>query len=105
MEVDVHHVLHVGGREIGDAGALRDRGVVHEHVEAAERVPRLERDLFGAREVAEIGRPHARIGRVRAALLEHLLEPFGAPGDDADGRAALGQDRRERRADARRTRR
>ena len=53
-------------------------------------------------EVAEIGGPHLRVGRVRAALLEHLVEPVGAPGDDADGRAALGEDRRERGADARR---
>ena len=90
---------------IGDACALRDRRVVHEHVEPAERVPRLERDLFGAVEVAEVGGPHPRVGRVLAAAVEHLFEAIGAPGDDADGRAALGEDRRERGADARRTRR
>ena len=41
--------VDVGRREVGDARALRDRGVVHERVEPAERVPRFERDLLGAR--------------------------------------------------------
>ena len=56
------------GREVGDVRALRDRGVVDEHVEAAERVPRFERDLLGAFEIAEVGGPHLRVGRVLAAL-------------------------------------
>ena len=89
VEVDVHDVLDVVGREIGDVCALRDRGVVDERVEAAERVPRLDRDLLGAGEIAEVGGPHLRLGRVLAALGEHLAQPLLAAGDDADGRAAL----------------
>ena len=53
-------------------------------------------------EVGEVGRPHARLGRVLPAALEHLFEAVGPAGDDADGRAPLGEDRRERGADARR---
>ena len=44
----------------------------------------------------------AESGAVLAALGEHGLEPVGAPGDDADGRAACRELRRERGADARR---
>ena len=102
VEVDVHDVLDSRGREIGDVRALRDRGVVHERVEAAERVPRLDRDLLGAGEIAEIGGPHLRVGRVLAALGEHFAQPLLAAGDDADGRAACGEDRRQRGTDARR---
>ncbi len=102
VEVDVHDVLHVGGRELGDARALRDRGIVHEHVEPAEQIPRLDRDLLGAREIAEVGRPHARVGRELPASLEHFFQALGPPGDDADGRAPLGEDRCQPGADARR---
>src|SRR5205807_6873940 len=60
------------------------------------------RDLLRAREVAEIGRPHARVRRELPASVEHRFETFGPPGDDADGRTPRGEDRGERGTDSRR---
>src|SRR6185436_21167967 len=74
--------------------------VVHEHVETAERAPRLDCDLLRAREIAEVGGPHARVGRELPTSLEDFFEAVDPPGDDADRRAPLGEDRRERGTDA-----
>ena len=101
MEVDVHHVRDVGRGELRDRRALRDGGVVDERVEATERVPRFEGDRFGAFEVAEIGHPHPRLGRVTATLLEHRFEAIGPARDDADGCSGRRELWRERGTDAR----
>src|SRR5262249_37769777 len=57
--------------------------------------------LLGAFQVAEVGRPESRPRREGATLLEDLGEAVGAARDDPDGRTSLGEDRRERGADAR----
>ena len=100
VEVEGHHPVDLGGGQVGDALPLPHGRVVHEHVEAAEGVPRLARDGFRAGEVAEVRHPQARGGRVPPARREDLLEPFAAPRHDADGGAALGEHGGERRADA-----
>ena len=68
----------------------------------AERVPRFERHRLRPLEVAQVGAPHARLGRVRQTLLEDLLEAVRPPGDDPDGRTPFRQLWRERGADPRR---
>src|SRR5205085_12247469 len=57
---------------------------------------------LGELHVTQVGRPHARLGRVLPAVAEDVLEPVGAAGDDADGRALLGEHPSQRGPDARR---
>ena len=57
---------------------------------------------FGRGEIGEVHRPHTRLGASLLAAFEHFFETVGAARDDADGRAALGEDRCERGADTRR---
>ena len=101
-EVDVHGLVHVVDREIERVLPLGDGGVVDEAVETAERVPCLECHRLRALEVAQVGAPHARLGRVRQTLLENLREAVRPPGDDADGRTPFRELWRERGADPRR---
>ena len=102
VEVDVHHVRDVGGGEVRHRDAGGDAGVVHQAVDAAPLARGLVHELLGGVEVAEVDRPRARLGRVLAALGQHLLEAVGAPRHQPDGRAARRQHRAERGADARR---
>ena len=46
-------------------------------------------------EVGQVDGPRLRIGRVLAALREHLVQQLGAARADPDGRAALGEAERE----------
>ena len=75
---------------------------MHHAVEATEGVPRFVRHCDGAVEVAEIRGPQTRVRCVNLTLSQYGLEAILAAGDDADGGAALGQEWRQRGADARR---
>ena len=100
--VDRHDRLDDVGREVLHAPALRDAGVVHQHVDPAELVDGPSRERVDAVEVGQVDGPGARLGRVLAEPREHGVEAVGAPGADPDrrarGREALG----ERGADPRR---
>ena len=83
--------------------ALGDGRVVHQHVEPAERVVDLEGQRRGGVGVAEVAHPHAAVGVMcRGTRASTSASRSAAPGDDADGRAAAREQRRERGADARR---
>jgi hypothetical protein len=97
--VDAHHGLDDVGRERLDLPALRDAGVVHEHVDAAELLARELRERRDRVEVGEVDRPHAAVGRVLAAALERLPQPVLAARADAHGRALLREALCERGAD------
>ena len=103
VEVDVHRLVDVLERYPRHVHALRDRRVVHDRVKPAERIPGVECQLFGRVEIGEVDRPHARLGRVSCWQRSSTSSRrFGPACDDADGRAPLGEDRRERGADTRR---
>ena len=101
--VDRHHRLDDIGGELLHPPALRDAGVVHEHVDAAELVDGPRRERVDAVEVGQVDGPGARSGSVFAEPGEHGVEAVGAPGADADGRAGGRESLGERGADPRRS--
>src|SRR5919106_1955264 len=71
-----------------------------------EGVPGIDGELGGGRGVGEVDAPHAVVAAVaggadtgRPAGVEHLRQPVGPAGGDAEGGAALGQHWGQRRAD------
>ena len=89
----------VGRGEVGDARALGDRGVVHEHVEAAERVPRCRaRPARRARGRRDRRPTSASRACARGTASSTASSRSAPPRDDPDRRAAF----RERSARARR---
>ena len=102
VEVHIHHVGDVGRREARHRCALGYAGVVDEAVDGTERVPGFVHDVFGALEVAEVGRPVPRFRRMLPTRFEHGLQPVFAPRDQADRCPAFGEQLGERGSDARR---
>ena len=100
VEVDVHHVFDVGGREIGDVCALRDRGVFT----SASSPPNASHASIAtcsARTRSPRSAAHICESGVCWQHCEHLSQAILAAGDDADGRARSARIGAERRADAR----
>ena len=101
-EVDPHHVLELVDGQLGHLAALRDGGVVHDHVEVAERVPRLERHPLGTSRSPRSATQRRDASDVIRTSSSTSLQAVLAAGDDAHGGAAPGQLARQRGADARR---
>ena len=90
-EVDPHNGLHLAGSSAITGAALGDRRVVDQHVDAAERIPGLERQLAERHGVGQVGHPHLRAGRGVPAVGQHLGQPIAPTGDQPHDRALGGQ--------------
>ena len=89
--VDVHDGRDGVDVERRRVAALGDAGVVDQEVDTAERVQHVDRQLVHRVGVGQVGHPHAAVGRVLHAALQHLGEQLGPAGADADDGAPLGQ--------------
>src|SRR3954465_2729222 len=100
-EVHGHRLIDFGNGEVLDGAPFRDRGVVPDRVEMAERVPRFERDPFRGDDITEVAAPVAVA--VALAPVQHFAPPVLAARHDPDGCPPFGQHRRQRGADPRRS--
>ena len=95
--VDREHGVEERRARYPRSSPVGDACRVDEHVDAAEGAVGLGHDALGCGRIGEVGghefRPHA-LGRERLA---HALAAFRtAPGDDQPGRAAVGEEMRDR---------
>ena len=100
-EVDPHDGFDLVGIQRGDGSALRDRGVVDQHVDAAERVPRLHAPARPTAAASARSATHiVESGRGCLAVREHLGQPVAPAGDQPDDRPLPGEQARQRSTNA-----
>ena len=85
-----HHALDVVGREVVVRRALRDAGVVDQHVDAAELGVGPARDVVDLVELGQVGHHHHDPGACPGTL-EHLGQAVSRRGDRRHGGARPGE--------------
>jgi hypothetical protein len=97
-QVDFDHPVEGGRVAVGERTADGDAGVGHDHVEGAEAVTDLGRDLAHPRQIGDVRVPGLgpRTGRrLRVRRLRRPLEFLGFEADQRDVRAPGGEGARQ----------